>query len=593
GELYWEFASFSHIIDKAGNIIYFLAVEEDITERKQAEQELIYQTRMQELLRKIALNYINIPFEKVDSTIHKSLEEIGKFVKADRAYVFDYDWDNDVCNNTHEWGGNGITPQINNLQNVPLEDIPFWVNAHKEGKAINIPDVFALHESDVVRQILEPQDIKSLITIPIMDDHKCIGFLGFDSVKEHHKYQEKDELLLFVFAQMLVNIKNRKIIEKKLIKAKEKAEESDKLKTAFLNNISHEIRTPLNGILGFGGLLAEMELSPEEKKEMLAHVQHSSNRLMNTLTDYMDMARIVSGTMEVYKKEFQLQPFFEEIIKKTRQLCADKMIELETETPTQPVDLILDSDPELIRKTFNILFDNALKFTEKGSISCGYNLNNGFIKFFVQDTGKGIDSDKLEMIFNMFAQEDTSNTRGYEGSGLGLSIAGGLVNLLGGTISVASEKGKGSIFKFTVPFHETEVVEKFAPVEKKNSIITGKPLVLIAEDEESNYLYMEMVLKQAGCDYLLAKNGFEAVELCKQHTDITLVLMDIKMPVMNGLEATKLIREFRPELPIIATTAYAQTGDEQRFLAAGCNGYIAKPINKDKIFNIIHRYLDK
>ncbi|MDP2115434.1 MAG: response regulator, partial [Bacteroidota bacterium] len=267
--------------------------------------------------------------------------------------------------------------------------------------------------------------------------------------------------------------------------------------------------------------------------------------------------------------------------------------ELETETPTETVDLRLDSDPELIRKILNILFDNALKFTEKGSISCGYKVINGFVEFFVQDTGKGIARDKLEMIFNMFSQEDTSNTRGHEGSGLGLSIAGGLVNLLGGTISVASEKGKGSIFTFTVPFHETEVAEKFAPVEKKNSIITGKPMVLIAEDEESNYLYMEMVLKQAGCDYLLAKNGFEAVELCKQHTDITLVLMDIRMPVMNGLEATKLIREFRPELPIIATTAYAQTGDEQRFLAAGCNGYIAKPINKDKIFNIIHRYLDK
>ena len=422
-----------------------------------------------------------------------------------------------------------------------------------------------------------------------MDEHKCIGFLGFDSVKEHHKYQEKDELLLFVFAQMLVNIKNRKIIEKKLIKAKEKAEESDKLKTAFLNNISHEIRTPLNGILGFGGLLAEMDLSPEEKIEMLAHVQHSSNRLMNTVTDYMDMARIVSGTMEVYKKEFQLQPFFEEISNKTRQLCADKMIELETETPTELIDLILDSDPELIRKTLNILLDNALKFTEKGSISCGYNLNNGFIKFFVQDTGKGIDSDKLEMIFKMFSQEDTSNTRGYEGSGLGLSIAGGLVNLLGGTISVTSEKGKGSIFKFTVPYSETEVGEKIAPTEGKNGTVAVKPLVLIAEDEESNYLYMKVVLKQAGCDYLLAKNGFEAVELCKQHTDITLVLMDIKMPVMNGLEATKLIREFRPELPIIATTAYAQTGDEQRFLAAGCDGYIAKPINKDKIFNLLQK----
>jgi PAS domain S-box-containing protein len=578
------------ILNEQNEVVEFQAVGRDITKKLKAEQELTYQTRMQELLRKIALNYINIPLEKIDTTIHKSLEEVGKFVKADRVYVFDYDWDNGVCNNTYEWCGDGITPQINNLQNVPLEDIPFWVNPHKEGKAINIPDVFALHESDVVRQILEPQDIKSLITIPIMDETKCIGFLGFDSVQEHHKYQKNEELLLFVFAQMFVNIKKRSIIEQKLIKAKENAEESDKLKTAFLNNISHEIRTPLNGILGFGEFLVGTDISPEEKKEMLAHVQHSSNRLMNTVTNYMDMARIVSDTMEVHKKEFKLQPFFEEVIEKTRQLCAGKQINFEVVSQPENVDLTLDSDPELIRKILSPLLDNALKFTEKGSIKCGYKVNNGFVELFVQDTGKEIDSDKLEMIFDMFTQEDTSNTRGYEGSGLGLSIAKGLVDLLGGTISVTSEKGKGSTFTFTVPHAETKFAEITALAEKKNESVAGKPLVLLAEDEESNCLYMEVVLKKAGCDYLLAQNGAEAIEFCKQHPDITLVLMDIKMPVMNGVEATRLIREFRPEIPIIAITAYAQTGDEQCLLAAGCDGYLAKPIKKEKLFALIQKY---
>jgi CheY-like chemotaxis protein len=244
----------------------------------------------------------------------------------------------------------------------------------------------------------------------------------------------------------------------------------------------------------------------------------------------------------------------------------------------------------LIRKTLNLLLGNALKFTEKGSITCGCNRNNGFVEFFVQDTGQGIAPKKLDIVFNIFTQEDTSNTRGYEGSGLGLSIAKGLVDLLGGTISVTSEKGQGSIFTFTVPYSETEVTEITAPAEEKNGTVTGKPLVLLAEDEESNYLYMEVVLKKAGCDYLLAKNGVDAVAFCKQHPDITLVLMDIKMPVMNGLEATKLIREFRPELPIIATTAYAQTGDEQRFLSAGCDGYLAKPIQKEKILALLQKY---
>jgi PAS domain S-box-containing protein len=388
------------------------------------------------------------------------------------------------------------------------------------------------------------------------------------------------------------DITERKKMLEELVAAKEKAQESDKLKTAFLNNISHEIRTPLNGILGFGEFLTEPNLPTETKKEMLAIVQQSSNRLINTVTDYVDMARIVSKTMEVHKKEFKLQPFFEKTIEKTRQLCAAKQLNFMVAIQPESVDLTLDSDPELIRKTLNLLLDNALKFTEKGSITCGCNRNNGFVEFLVQDTGQGIAPKKLDIIFNIFTQEDTSNTRGYEGSGLGLSIAKGLVKLLGGTIGATSEKGKGSTFTFTVPYSETEVAEITAPAEEKNGTVTGKPLVLLAEDDELNAKYMEVVLKKAGCNYLLARNGAEAVAFCKQHPDISLALMDIKMPVMNGLEATKLIREFRPDLPIIATTAYAQTGDEQRFLAAGCDGYLSKPIGKEKLLTQLKKYLN-
>lgn len=379
--------------------------------------------------------------------------------------------------------------------------------------------------------------------------------------------------------------------EQELIKSKEKAEESDKLKTAFINNISHEVRTPLNAILGFGQILVDMDMAPEKRLKYYEVFQSSSNRLMNTMTDYMDMAMIFSDTIKVRRKVFEPQPLFEEIAENTKQLVAEKKIDFKTEIPSEPTDFFMHSDPEFIRKIMDKLLDNAFKFTQQGKISCGYQIKPGFVEFFVQDTGIGIDSDKLEMIFNMFVQGDTSSTRGYEGSGLGLSIANGLANQLGGSISVTSEKDKGSIFKFKVPINKTEITEKTAPTEEKNVIDAEKPLVLIAEDDESNYLYLEEVLKQAGWDYLWAQNGSEAVELCKQHIDITLVLMDIKMPVMNGLEATKLIHEFRPELPIIATTAYAQIGDEQRFLDAGCNGYIPKPINKKELFKLLQKLI--
>lgn len=382
------------------------------------------------------------------------------------------------------------------------------------------------------------------------------------------------------------NTERTRILEE-LVLAKEKAEESDQLKTAFINNISHEIRTPLNSILGFGQFLSEKELSMEQRKEYFDIIERSSLRLINTVSDYIDMARIVSGTMEVHQKEFHLQTFFNDIVVSHRHICAGKNLIFETEIPVALHHRSIFSDPEIIGKTLRILLDNAVKFSTSGSIRCGYRMVADNLEFFVKDTGCGIASNKLERIFEMFSQEDPSNTRGYEGSGLGLSIAQGLVKLLGGNIQVTSEKGVGSTFTFSIPLtlsDSTEISEPEVSTEHQ------KPLVLIAEDEESNFLFLKVILTMIGCDYLHAANGQEAVEICQSRGDITLVLMDIKMPVMNGLEATRLIHAFNPTLPIIATTAYAQSGDEHRFLSAGCNGYLAKPISKDNLLNLVKRF---
>ncbi|MEA4981741.1 MAG: PAS domain S-box protein, partial [Paludibacter sp.] len=229
------------------------------------------------------------------------------------------------------------------------------------------------------------------------------------------------------------DISERKIMLQELVKAKEKAEENDKLKTAFINNISHEIRTPLNGILGFGHFLSDEKLSPEKRKEYYKIMTESGNRLMNTVTDYMDMAMIVSGTMRVNKKEFAVKPLFEEIIEEARPLQSGKNIRFVTEIPKQYADLSIQSDSKFIRKILNILLSNAYKFTKDGIIISGYRVLPGSIEFFVQDTGSGISPDKLDLIFDLFTQEETSDTRGYDGSGLGLTIAKGLVNILGGS----------------------------------------------------------------------------------------------------------------------------------------------------------------
>ncbi len=380
-----------------------------------------------------------------------------------------------------------------------------------------------------------------------------------------------------------------KILEE-LTLAKVKAEESDMLKTAFINNISHEIRTPLNGILGFGQLLSEAVLPEEQRKEYFRIIKKSSNRLINTVSDYLDMARLVTGTMEVTKKEFSILDLLEKVTSYNREKVEEKHLLLELEVPENNSDFLLYSDPDIIDKVFHILLDNAAKFTSKGVVRFGFRVLNGHVGFFVSDTGVGIETDKMSKIFDMFSQGDYSNTRGYDGSGLGLAIAKGMVKLLGGNISVTSEKGKGSIFTFTVPYVAVAKPEETIATSYDKSF-TKKPLILVAEDEELNFMYVEVILKMADFEYIHVVNGAEAVDVCRQNPDISLVLMDIKMPVMNGIEATKLIHDFRPDLPIIATTAYAQTGDENRFMAAGCNGYLAKPIKRVDLLSIMNKFI--
>jgi PAS domain S-box-containing protein len=409
-------------------------------------------------------------------------------------------------------------------------------------------------------------------------------------VKTHISPIKNEQGNITHFVAIKEDTSERKRLMELLIVAKEKAEENDKLKTAFINNISHEIRTPLNGILGFGQILTEGDLSAEERNDFYKHLLHSSNRLMNTVSDYMDMALMVSGTMETQKKEFLLLPFFEEITKRTIQLCASKIIDFKVEIPAGSDGFSMYSDPDIIQKILDKLLDNALKFTRQGSIHCGYGIKDELVEFFVQDTGIGIARDKLELIFHMFSQEVSDMTRGHEGSGLGLTLAKCFVTLLGGEILVSSIKGKGSKFTFTIPKNSPEKHRQAYTAKSGKARKKTKPLILITEDDELNYEYFSIVLKTNGYKTLRALNGLEAVSLCRQNPKISIVLMDIKMPVLDGIEATRLIRKFKPEMPIIATTAHAQPGDEGRFLEAGCNDYLSKPVNKEKLLSLIRKH---
>ncbi len=381
--------------------------------------------------------------------------------------------------------------------------------------------------------------------------------------------------------------------KEELIAAKDKAEESERLKSSFLTNISHEIRTPMNGIMGFAGLLKEPDLTGEQQQKYIKIIEESGNRMINIINDLVNISKIESGLLDLNITQFNLNELLDyiyayfkpEVERKGVQLLLDKKL------PTNEVTI--KSDREKVYSIVTNLVKNASKFTNNGFIKFGFDKIDNELTFFVHDTGIGISSDKQKVIFNRFIQADTSLSKDYEGAGLGLTITKAYVEALGGKIWVKSEPDFGSSFYFTIP---CESMPKCAPQAnttktKESGLKPSNMLkVLIAEDDSSSDILLTQFLKEIDADILHAKNGIEAIEIFKSNPDIDIILMDIKMPKMDGFEATREIRSFNEDVIIIAQTAYALSNDREEAIQAGCNDHISKPIIKKELFSILSKY---
>lgn len=374
--------------------------------------------------------------------------------------------------------------------------------------------------------------------------------------------------------------------------AKEKAEASDKLKTSFLNNISHEVRTPLNGILGFAELISKEDLTGSERDEAISMVHESSDRLLKTITNYMDISMLTSGNVSYNARQVDPDVILKNIHKSFESKCSARDLDFRIELPENGNVYSLNSDPEIIEKILSHFIDNAIKFTSNGYIKLGYSVYQKNLEFFVQDTGRGISNDSLESIFNRFVKEEVNAARVSEGSGLGLAIAKGLAETAGGEVRVISEPGKGSTFFLKMLLNDSQVDNSAVNISKTVYNASEKNTILIAEDDKINFFYINALLSRvSNAKVIHAENGREAVELFKSNGDIKLILMDIKMPEVDGLEATRQIKEINPDIPIIAITAYAMSGDEERVMAAGCNGYLSKPIKSEILLSMIGEFI--
>ncbi len=396
------------------------------------------------------------------------------------------------------------------------------------------------------------------------------------------------------------DITERKATELELIRAKEKAEESDRLKTAFLANMSHEIRTPLNAIIGFTEMLHSDTLDPQLREEYFAIINQSSQALLHLIDDIIDVAKIEAGHIRIVPHKVDIISLLKELhISAKRDIMVNgKDVEVLLKVPWDG-EFTVSVDSFRLKQILQNILNNAVKFTEKGEIEFGFRLKRGDteIRFFVRDTGVGIPRDQQEVIFERFRQADDSSTRKYGGTGLGLWVARNLVELMGGTITVKSDPGVGSTFFVDLPLDKDveipEIREKAEMQEKKEAYDWRDKKILIAEDNDSNYEFLKAVLSVKKAVLVRAYDGKEALDLLMEHEDVDLVLMDIQMPVLNGYEATKLIKKMRPELPIIAQTAYAMSEDRKKIIEAGCDEYIAKPIQPRKMLSLLEKILIK
>lgn len=398
----------------------------------------------------------------------------------------------------------------------------------------------------------------------------------------------------------------RKQMEKDLIFAKEKAVESDKLKTSFLANMSHEIRTPMNAIMGFSSLLTDDNVTHEERLEFVELINNNSNNLLSLIDDIIDIAKIEAGQLKVSTLDFDFNQILLEIHSTYQKFTKKKgnvVLDFELETPTQIYKDFIHTDPHRLKQILSNLVGNAIKYTEKGSVKFGYNIipasktnrNIPLIQFYVKDTGIGIPKEKMNLIFDRFRQADDSHTREFGGTGLGLAISKNIAHLLGGKIHVVSSVGKGSVFYFTIPLIAVKTPTQITTKgdSKEINFSWQDKILLIAEDVQSNYHLLETLLKKTGINIMWVKNGLKAIEMTKKTKGIDLILMDIQMPVLNGYEATKEIRKTHKDLPIIAVTAFALEGDKEKILNAGCDNYISKPIRSKELYSKMALYLNK
>lgn len=565
--------------DEAGRITGTVGAARDITAKVRDEN-----------IRKIQYNIARAVAESSQLTVFMEVvqQQLNTLIDASNLFLALYDVNTGLCH----------SPFFTDSK----DDITEWpADRSATGIILKTGEPLLLHKGDFDRLIGEGTiDLIGQLTecwlgVPMVSDHKTIGALVVQSYNNPQAFTESDkEILNFISQNVSMAVQKFRQVEM-LNEALVKAQESDKLKSAFMANMSHEIRTPLNGILGFSNLLADELTDMEEVRYYAGIISKSGSRLLDLINNIIDISRIEAGITVIEYEQVAPADAINDIINQFSVQARNRNLWLFAHVPDEHTADTIVTDPLRLHQIISNLTGNALKFTVNGGVEIGFRPNGAMVEFFVKDTGIGIPDDKLDKIFERFYQVDDSYSRGHEGAGLGLSLCKSLAEVLGGSLQVESKSGEGSTFILTLPNQKGAVTVTPEPLKtdfgRPTTNLADKTILLV-EDDAANLDYMKAVLSKNGLSYLTALTGAEAIETCKLfHHQISLVFMDIKLPELDGLSATKIIKEAYPALPVIALTAFALPGDREKAIKAGCDDYLTKPVSKTSLLQVLSDYL--
>jgi PAS domain S-box-containing protein len=591
--------------DAEGRPLRMVGTNWDITDRKLAEEELAKLSVIQGELMRLATEFVNVPLRKQDAAIDQSLQTIGKLIHADRAYLFSYDFEKGLMHNTHEWCDSGITPEICNLQDVPISLFPDWVEAHQAGEWVHISSVASLPSGSALKQVLEPQGIHSLITLPLMQGKSCLGFVGFDAAREERIWQEEEVALLRVLAELYAHFEARRTderaaheLQQQLIQARDAAQAGALAKSLFLANMSHEIRTPLNVILGYAQIM-ERECRACPTTQRLSAITRSGEHLLELLNDLLEWVRGEDHEIILSPAAFDFYQILDDVrlIFANHPQARNLSFEL-SHAPDVPQFIIADSGK--VRQILVNLLSNAVKFTSEGTVRLLVSLLSAdkadrvMIAVDVEDTGYGIAAHELESIFDIFGQAERGRMSG-KGTGLGLPLSRRYAQALGGDVTVSSRVGEGSCFRFTFQARIVNGVEVTELLRQGNvtRLADGQSAchVLVVDDERENLEMLDGMLSAVGFTVETVADAEQALERLREDGVVDLVLLDKCLPKMSGYEVIRHMRELphRDGLVVLVVTASGFADEKELALGAGADGYVGKPVRRDRLLAEIAR----